>query len=95
MEEMVRICRDIAWGTLVDSSRALVRELLHDGMMLIVAYVLVAVGLATGLVLLLYGALQALRTIPLSDAVIFTIVGSFSLAFGIILLLWVRSKRAP
>lgn len=95
LEEILRTCRDMAWGSLVDSFRGAVLDLLHEGMILLVGYVVVAVALAAGLVLLASGALHALRTIPLSDAAIYTIVGGFALALGVILLFWLRSRRSP
>jgi len=92
LEEILRSARDAFTGTLRDSLRQVVTAILHQGMALFIGYALATIALLFGVIMLLYGILYALRSIPLSEAAAYSIVGGAALAVGLIILLLVRSR---
>jgi hypothetical protein len=92
LEEILRSVRDTFTGTLMDSLRQVVTGILHQGMTLFIGYALAAVAILFGVIMLLNGVLYALRSIPLSDAAAYSIVGGAALAGGLIILMLARSS---
>ena len=80
-------------GTLRDSLKQAVTGILHHGMTLFIRYALATVAILFGVIMLLNGVLSALRSIPLSKAAAYSIVGGAALVGGLILLLLTRSGR--
>lgn len=93
LDLVVRFVRELALGTVTESLRDLVLEILHEGMGVLIRYLVAAAAILSGIVLLLDGALHALRSIPLSDAVVDSLVGGVALGCGLLLLLVTRSRR--
>jgi hypothetical protein len=92
-DAVLRLLREITVGAVSDSLRDVVLDLLHESVGVLIRYAVAAVATLAGILLLLDGVLHALRSIPLSDAVVDSLVGGFALAGGLIVLLWTRSHR--
>jgi hypothetical protein len=90
LEELLRSFRDSFTGSLRDTLRQVVTGIVHRGMLLFIGYALAAVAILFGVIMLLTGVLHALRSIPLSEAAAYSIVGGTALGAGLIALLLAR-----
>ena len=83
MEELLRSTRDIVTGTLLDSVKDASREVLRRSLTVTLLYVVAAVLLGTGAILMLIGGFEALRLLSLPDAAAYAIMGAVALAGGV------------
>jgi hypothetical protein len=81
-EDLMRSAKDLLADTLLESLNEASHELLRRAITVTLLYVVAAVLLGTGAILLLVGGFEALRLIPLSDAAAYGIMGTISLIVG-------------
>src|SRR5678816_395686 len=67
MEDLLRSTRDIVTGTLLESVKDAAREMLRRSLTVTLLYVVAAVLLGTGSILMLIGGFEALRLLSLPD----------------------------
>ncbi len=84
VEEDFRATRDVIGGTLRDSLKVALRELLHQGLTVILLCGIAAALLAFGLILLLIAVFHALRMLALPDAAAYAITGVLALGGGLL-----------
>lgn len=82
LEDLFRSTRDLVAGTLLDSVKDASREVLRRSLTTTLLYVVAAVLLGTGAILMLLGGFEALRLLSLPDAAAYAIMGAVALAGG-------------
>jgi len=83
MEDLLRSTRDIVTGTLLESVKDAAREMLRRSLTVTLLYVVAAVLLGTGSILMLIGGFEALRLLSLPDAAAYAIMGAVALIGGV------------
>lgn len=79
----MRSTKELVAGTLLESMKEASHELLRRAITVTLLYVVAAVLLGTGAILLLVGGFEALRLIPLPDAAAYGIMGAIALIGGV------------
>jgi hypothetical protein len=83
LEDLFRTARDMVAGTLIDSAKGAVREVLHRSLRAVLLYAVAAVLLGAGAVFLLVGGFEALRLLRLPDAAAYAVMGAVALGAGL------------
>ena len=93
MEDLLRSTRDIVTGTLLESVKDASRELLRRSLTVTLLYVVAAVLLGTGAILMLIGGFEALRLLSLPDAAAYAIMGAVALIGGVAAVMGAGAKN--
>jgi hypothetical protein len=93
MEDLLRSTRGIVTGTLLESVKVAAREMLRRSLIVALLYVVAAVLLGTGAILMLIGGFEALRLLSLPDAAAYAITGAVALIGGTAAVLTAGAKN--